>query len=64
MLVTEVYNKAEWEVKGGADDMEGRSRKSEYSELVCDSQQRLLPVGPKNQMIRCPRALLTYWILL
>lgn len=31
MLVNEVYNKAEWEIKGGSDDAEGRSRKSEHS---------------------------------
>lgn len=29
MLVLEVYNKAEWEISGGTDDAEGRSRKSE-----------------------------------
>lgn len=29
MLVNEVYNKAEWEIKG-SDDAESRSRKSEY----------------------------------
>lgn len=30
MLVTEVYNKAEWEITGGNDDTEGRARKSEF----------------------------------
>lgn len=29
MLVTEVYNKAEWEITGGDDDIDGRARKSE-----------------------------------
>lgn len=28
MLVVEVYNKAEWEITGGSDDAQGRSRKS------------------------------------
>jgi hypothetical protein len=30
MLVLEVYNKAEWEIKGGNDDTEGRARKSGF----------------------------------
>lgn len=30
MLVIEVYNKAEWEITGGADDAEGRARKSKW----------------------------------
>ncbi|KAG0160434.1 hypothetical protein PDIDSM_7963 [Penicillium digitatum] len=34
MLVLEVYNKAEWEISGGADDAEGRSRKSESIQHV------------------------------
>jgi hypothetical protein len=34
MLVLEVYNKAEWEITGGDSDVEGRSRKSEFSILV------------------------------
>lgn len=31
MLVTEVYNKAEWEITGRDDDAEGRARKSRFS---------------------------------
>ncbi|KAJ5333320.1 hypothetical protein N7541_003148 [Penicillium brevicompactum] len=34
MLVIEVYNKAEWEIKGGSDDAEGRSRKKRLIELL------------------------------
>ncbi|CAG8401951.1 unnamed protein product [Penicillium salamii] len=34
MLVNEVYNKAEWEIKGGSDDAEGRSRKKRLIELL------------------------------
>lgn len=34
MLVLEVYNKAEWEISGGNDDAEGRSRKSESIQHV------------------------------
>lgn len=32
MLVTDVYNKAEWEIRGGDDDTEGRARKSEFDQ--------------------------------
>ncbi|KOS41687.1 hypothetical protein ACN38_g7410 [Penicillium nordicum] len=34
MLVLEVYNKAEWEISGGTDDAEGRSRKKRLIELL------------------------------
>ncbi|KAJ5180335.1 hypothetical protein N7492_003545 [Penicillium capsulatum] len=34
MLVLEVYNKAEWEIKGGNDDAEGRARKKRLIELL------------------------------
>ncbi|KAJ5204032.1 uncharacterized protein N7498_004911 [Penicillium cinerascens] len=34
MLVTEVYNKAEWEIAGGNDDTEGRARKKRLIELL------------------------------
>lgn len=34
VLVTEVYNKAEWEISGGSDDTVGRARKSESWFLV------------------------------
>lgn len=34
MLVLEVYNKAEWEIAGGSNDTEGRSRKSESIKSV------------------------------
>lgn len=30
MLVTEVYNKAEWEITGGSEDTAERRRKSEF----------------------------------
>lgn len=30
MLVVEVYNKAEWEIRGGDSDTEGRARKSKF----------------------------------
>lgn len=30
MLVVDVYNKAEWEIRGGDNDTEGRARKSEF----------------------------------
>lgn len=31
MLVVEVYNKAEWEIRGGDSDTEGRARKSKFT---------------------------------
>ncbi|RJE21296.1 DUF410 domain protein [Aspergillus sclerotialis] len=34
MLVVEVYNKAEWEITGGTDDAEGRSRKKRLIEIL------------------------------
>ncbi|KAJ5985115.1 hypothetical protein N7499_008607 [Penicillium canescens] len=34
MLVLEVYNKAEWEIAGGSNDTEGRSRKKRLIELL------------------------------
>ncbi|KAJ5099160.1 hypothetical protein N7532_006161 [Penicillium argentinense] len=34
MLVVEVYNKAEWEISGEDDDMEGRARKKRLVELL------------------------------
>lgn len=37
MMVLEVYNKAEWEIKGGNDDTEGRARKSELKLCNCKS---------------------------
>lgn len=37
MLVTEVYNKAEWEITGRDDDTEGRARKSKFSVDALDS---------------------------
>ncbi|KAF7714104.1 Uncharacterized protein PECH_000350 [Penicillium ucsense] len=34
MLVTDVYNKAEWEIRGGDDDAEGRARKKRLIEIL------------------------------
>lgn len=38
MMVLEVYNKAEWEIKGGNDDSEGRARKSGLDLCDCKSE--------------------------
>lgn len=35
MLVVEVYNKAEWEIRGGDSDTEGRARKSKFTFCWC-----------------------------
>lgn len=42
MLVVEVYNKAEWEITGGADDAEGRTRKSVLLAWTCPVPGRLV----------------------
>lgn len=42
MLVAEVYNKAGWEITGGNDDTEGRSRKSEFNRNDSYYQKRAI----------------------
>jgi hypothetical protein len=58
MLVLEVYNKAEWEIKGGSDDAEGRARKSESTSDFTG----LTTAACNDHRIRFWRLALTYSI--